>query len=477
MGVVKKLADGEEYTLSKSKFCAGLQCHRYLWKMVHRADEIPPPDDATRFKFAQGNEVGSLARDMFPGGTFIKMMPWSTVVKRTRQALDDGDDVIYEAALLHDGVVVMVDVLKRLEDGRFDLIEVKASNSLKKQHIPDLAIQKYVLEGAGLEIAGTYLMHLNGDYTISSGLDPLVLEECTDDVEAFMPQVPENLEAQMEMLDSGDEPPMELGSRCTNPWNCALKDECWSSLPDISIINIPGLRSRWKLYDQGLIELDDLPDDAKLNDKQQRFMDSYRSGESIYDAEAIIKALDKLEGPIHFLDFETVGWALPKHDGMKPWRQLPFQWSLHVLDGEHKEFLWDSHDDPRPAFIESLIEALGEKGSIVVYSSFERSRLNDIAAEFPMYAGAIRKIVSRLWDQLDIFRDHYTDHRFGGPLHRSQVRRQQQYKKRTACLGSGTELQRIEGSRRRYGHGHLRQDAGLGRVQAREVEEGPPRIL
>ena len=76
------------------------------------------------------------------------------------------------------------------------------------------------------------------------------------------------------------------------------------------------------------------------------------------------------------MDFETLGLALPRFAGTRPYDQLPFQWSLHIQRKpggavEHYEFLADNEDDPRPLFLKSLCQAIDRKGSIVVYSNFE----------------------------------------------------------------------------------------------------------
>ena len=71
---------------------------------------------------------------------------------------------IYEAAFLYDGVRVRVDILERLGDGRWNLIEVKSSTSEKDIYLPDVAVQCHVLKGSGLDIAQILLMHLNNQY-------------------------------------------------------------------------------------------------------------------------------------------------------------------------------------------------------------------------------------------------------------------------------------------------------------------------
>jgi hypothetical protein len=96
---------------------------------------------------------------------------------------------------------------------------------------------------------------------------------------------------------------------------------------------------------------------------------------------------------------------------MRPYDHLPFQWSVHVLrrpgaEPEHYEFLAIDGGDPRREFISSLCASLGERGTIVVYSSFESQRLSELASWFPEFADRITAIQTRLFDLLPVVREH-----------------------------------------------------------------------
>jgi hypothetical protein len=144
-----------------------------------------------------------------------------------------------------------------------------------------------------------------------------------------------------------------------------------------------------------------------------------QSGEPWYSPE-IGEELRKLKYPLCFADFETVNPALPRFIGMRPYDQIPFQWSVHVQREPgaapgHSEFLATDKSDPRKAFISSLCAALGDGGSIVVYSQqFESQRLSDLASWLPEFSKRVNKIQRRLWDLLPIVRDHVYHPTFGG---------------------------------------------------------------
>jgi predicted RecB family nuclease len=104
---------------------------------------------------------------------------------------------------------------------------------------------------------------------------------------------------------------------------------------------------------------------------------------------------------------------------MRPYDQIPFQWSVHVqrkpgTEPEHFEFLATDTNDPRREFIASLCSALGKSGSIVVYSAFESQRLSELAAWLPEFSGRVKKIQRRLFDLLPVARNHVYHPAFAG---------------------------------------------------------------
>jgi len=198
-------------------------------------------------------------------------------------------------------------------------------------------------------------------------------------------------------------------------------EHCWKNVPEHSIFTIP--RLRWsvkeRLLDENKISIDDLPGDFSLNDNQLKYLKSLEIKKPIIDWNSIAGELDQLEYPIHFLDFETDGSAVPRFDGIHPYEQFPFQYSCHVMDKngglEHYEYLHESDTDPRQLLAESLTKAIGDKGSVIAYNAgFEKGIMSKLIQWCPEYAEPLQSIIERLWDQLNIFRKFYTDYRFKG---------------------------------------------------------------
>jgi hypothetical protein len=181
--------------LSKSKYISGLQCEKRLWLEINDPDKATPMSEAQQRILEQGTEVGILAREQLPGGLLIKF-DRSNIKKgtdETRKTISEGTKIIYEATFLFDDTYALTDILERNKDGSWDIIEVKSATSIKDEYIPDLAVQKYVLEGSGLNINKTKLMYLNKECIYPDLSNLFIIEDSTDEVNSIIQQIPADL--------------------------------------------------------------------------------------------------------------------------------------------------------------------------------------------------------------------------------------------------------------------------------------------
>ncbi len=397
--------------LSKSRFVAGWQCHKLLWWKAHEPDagELQP-DKVLQDLFDQGQVVGELARREYPGGVLIDL-PHTAVDERvaaTRAALDAGAPAVFEASFLAGNVYVAVDVLERTGDG-FTLIEVKSSTKVKDEHIPDAAIQAWVLREAGLTIHSVQLMHLNPDYR-HPGPGPLLLaEDVTTLVEAFLPQVPGLVQEQLEVL-AGELPARKIGLHCFEPRECPFRNRCW---PDdnqhISTLYNAGPKTTASYLASGVHRIPDIPAGKKLPDAAQRQIRALKENRLIVEP-GLAKALEPFESPLGFLDFETVSRAVPVWDGLAPWGQAAAQFSYHQErpDGKYLHVGWlaEGATDPRRTLAEEMIRATAGARRIVVYSSFEKTRIKELQTLVPELAEPLEELLGKLTDLLPVIRNN-----------------------------------------------------------------------
>ena len=406
-------------TLSKSKYLAGLQCELRVWSQVHQKQLATPPDDATQARFDAGTEVGERACGLFPGGVLVEEPAWrhAQAVAHTRRLLDDASvPAIFEAAFEHAGVRIRVDVLERLPGGAWGLREVKSSSSVKAVHLDDLAVQHFVLEGAGLRVAGSELIHIDTSYIRGEdGIDWqrfFVRADCSARLADPLRGLPEKVSELHTLLAQREPPIVEPGYHCSEPYDCEFWEHCTRGKPKDWILNLPRLsRKRFEeLRSAGHERIPELPDTVRLNEQQTRIRDSLRSGQ-LYASPALSAALAGSGPPACYLDFETANPAIPLYPGTCPYQTVPFQWSLHRVDKDsvvrHQAFLAEGAEDPRRRFCESLLEALpSDETPVHVYSAFEATRLGELSSEFPDLAPGLSDLRDRLFDLLPLVRQH-----------------------------------------------------------------------
>ena len=412
--------------ISKSKFCAGVQCLKRLYLLVHEPELAAQPDGTADAIIEQGREVGLLARKLFPGGIEVCSTGLDQAIRTTRELLaNENVSAIFEGVFEHNGVLVRVDVLHRRKDERWRLIEVKSTTEVKGHHLEDVAIQHRVVTRSGVDLAASCLAHVSRDYVYEGGpIDAsrfFRIRNLTRQVEKLQPELAVQLRSEFRVLAMPEAPDIPAGRQCGNPFTCEFFDHCNPPVPEDHILRLPRIHASTvaKLVALGVQSIHDIPENYPLTGRLRRACDSVQMGEPWYSPEIGIE-LSKLKYPLYFADFETVNPALPRFVGMRPYDQIPFQWSVHVqrqpgATPAHFEFLATDRSDPRRAFIAALCDVLGDGGSIVVYSQqFESQRLSELASWLPQFSTRITKIQRRLWDLLPVVRNHVYHPAFGG---------------------------------------------------------------
>lgn len=406
--------DADIPKLSKSRFQMGLQCSKALYYACYHPDLADAPSELMTATQKNGDMVGRLAHDMFPGGVLIDEDYYdrNNAMAHTQQAMSENAPAIFEATFMHNNVLVKNDILQNNGDGTYDLIEVKSATSLKNQNITDVAVQLNVLEGAGIKVRNAYLMRLNPKYVYNGGehdLDQLfVKDDITDIAKKYARvEVKHDLKRMHNVLrNHGREPKCDIGKQCTTPFQCSFYRQCHENLPEHPITELPRLSDKLmtRLQKDNIMAIKDIPEGYGLSEAQEKVRQVVLSNDVKVDP-SVKKEFRSLNYPLHFLDFETMQTVVPEYKGTRPYQQIPFQWSDHIMnepDAEvsHEEFLHQKPGkDPRKYFVESLLKTVEkDEGHIVVYSDFEKSRLQELARDYPQYDTRIAKVIDRLYN-------------------------------------------------------------------------------
>ena len=401
--------------LSKSKYMNGLQCPKLLWLIYNDKEKVPGPNEATQAVFDQGHQVGELAKRLFPGGIDVPCEDFKDNLKQTPKYMAERKPV-FESGFMVEGIFCRPDILKPVESGKWDMVEVKSSTKVKPENIQDVAFQRHVCRKAGLDINKCYLAHINNQYVRDGEYDPqqlFTIEDITDEVEEAARGIDERIERMFEIIASPKCPDMPVGCHCKEPYECAVQ-VCWDELPKHNIFNLYyGGKKCFEMFNQGIFFVKDIPANHKLNNKQKIQQWCEINGKPHIDGESIRHFMQDVQYPVHYLDFETINPGLPLYDGTKPYQRIPFQFSMHMDNGkgelEQHAFLAEGQADPRLEFLNRLKKSIEPSGSIMVYNqAFEESVLKELAEAFPEYNEWVDSVRVRLVDLLKPFQNfHY----------------------------------------------------------------------
>jgi len=176
-----------------------------------------------------------------------------------------------------------------------------------------------------------------------------------------------------------------------------------------------------QLQESGMENIDEIPDYIRLSGKQKNQVITTKNKEPIINKEAIRQFVKQFEYPLYFLDYETLGSLVPRFDGLKPYQQLPFQYSLHVLEQPgaelvHKEYLHQSTENPSISVTEKLLADIGDEGTILVWNeSFEKNCNNLLGKMTPEFKDKLKAVNERIVDLMIPFSNQwFVDYRFKG---------------------------------------------------------------
>jgi hypothetical protein len=358
----------------------GQQCPKRLFLHKFASELRNPMSEAQQNVFATGTNAGILAQDLFPGGVNAEPetpYEFHISVQKTKEFIEAGETIIYEAAFNYEGVLCAIDLLVKMDDG-WHAFEVKSTNSAKSPHIQDAALQYHVMTNCGLDVKNISIVHFNKDYVKRGQIDIQQLFQKTPVLEPVI-ELQESISAKAkelkELVMNRIEPDIAPGEHCTKPYECDFTNHC--------------LKNR----------VEPAPKDY---------------GEEKIDSAELQRFMESLTYPLYFFDFETVAYGVPEYNESRPHQAVPFQFSLHIIDQpgaeiRHIEYLGNGIEDPRSELINSMIENLGTRGTILVwYKPFEYGITGQLAIDFPQFAKELIAIQARLVDLMVPFKQgHY----------------------------------------------------------------------
>lgn len=406
--------------ISKSQFTLAQQCGKAFYLYRHRKELMEYTVTQEQLMQA-GTSFGQLMQQRYQGGVDVSQEEdFNHRIALTNRLLEQADRPIYEATLTAEvaGVplLCMVDIMVPTDQG-WHLIEVKSGSRLKNQYVADAQFQCFVAQKKGVKVSRLSVLHVNTSYVRQGELDVHALGTLVDIAIAEVPDISKEL-AQLLVLDEGEEPQMAIGGHCYSPYICGFKAYCWSDFPKTdNVFKLLSGQKAMSQIEQGIYHLNDV-DPSLFTAKASQRHQAWKNNAWIWNQEKVNAFLEQIKYPVYYLDFETVNPAIPPYDGLRPYQQICFQYSLHIQqeaggEYEHREFLaHPDQGDPESTLVEQLVADIAEDdGSILVYNkSFESGQLKKLSERFPAFREPLNGFRSRMLDLLQPFRSLHIYH-------------------------------------------------------------------
>ena len=413
--------------LSKTDYILFRDCPKNVWHKFYNPT-IWNESKLSEFEKAiieTGNEVELVAHQLFPLGILIEGRGQESQIK-TQDLINKKTKVLFQPVFLKDNFLAAVDILELQNDNSYNIYEVKSTTDVdKKTHYHDLAFQVNLLEKCGVKINKAFVIHLNSEYVRQGEINInklFKIEDVNEQVLNIKEAVAGEMEIALRYLSTEEE---SIGF-CSCVYkgrsnHCATFAHSNPKVPEYGVHDLSRIgNSKAKLQeliDIGIFELKDVPSDFNLSLPQKNQIEAFVQDRILQDKYNIKKELDGFIFPLYFLDYETFPAAIPRFDGFSPYQQIPFQYSLFVLDSQnseprHFEFLYTNTDDPTLEFTKSLKNNIGQEGTIIVWNKgFECKINNEIAKRNPEHVLFINSVNARVYDLMEIFGKQYYVHK------------------------------------------------------------------
>lgn len=406
--------------LKKSEFIRGFDCYRRLWLDRFRPDLKPALGLAVRERMETGKALEILARKRYPEGIFASSSygDHAAAADATLQLMRSGATCIFEGTFIAGGRLARTDVLSKSKTG-WILDEVKSSSvkapeKIDEDKLYDLAFQVVTLESAGVEIEAARLVLVDTTYVWDGNEhDPaamLGVVDLTARCAELKPEILKQSAHLQEDIESPTEPEVETNTHCKK---CDYFEHCHQARPKHDVIHLPRITPKAvrELRQQGFESIEQIPLEFKMTDARCRMRDVIVS-KTPYVSQGLGEAIEGIPFPAAFVDYETSNPAFPMYPGTRPYEQICFQWSAHILElpdskPEHREFLAKDLVDPREEFCRTLWEAIEGCASLVHYTGFEITQLRSMVnAGIPHAADLLEAFETRSVDLERIVSEH-----------------------------------------------------------------------
>ena len=321
--------------------------------------------------------------------------------------------------------IAHADVWHRQKPEGFASVLIREASSLKQAYLIESMFIRMCAGASGELPARQFVYHLDKHYEHSPDRNPATLYIAADVTRRSRIMLREHEKRLGELRDQLAADPFLEAYRnrpCDRAHSCPVCSLGRPEVPDWHITTLyRGGELVSTLAEQGYNNIVHVPEDLLPHPRQRIQQRTLATGEPHVDSDGLEGFIDGLVYPLHYLDFEAVSSAIPRHPGTRPWEHVPYLFSVHTEPApgaslDHHALAMKPGKDERRQLIDALVGALSGPGGVVVYGApFESGVLARLARDFPERAEEIEDIRSRIVDLLTPFKEFlYYDSRQRG---------------------------------------------------------------
>ena len=354
-----------------------------------------------------------MARSLFPNGIEINHQKNIIEASEETNNIIHSTNTVYNPAFIYKNLSVRIDILNKVEDGFFDLIDICGNSSPKLDNYLDIGFQKFILQKLGFKIRSTIALSVDSNkfHELPIYSDSFFkFNYLNDKIDYYIKEISNKINY-LQSLPKKEPPEINIQS-CKSPKECKLPLECWNFQEDMDIFYLrENHELAKKLFHNKIYYLREIPEGEELTRVQQIQVNCAKSDCIYIDRDAILDFLNQLQSTIYYLDFEAINPVIPIYSKTKPFQHIPFLFSLHIENNEnieHITYIEEDNIDPRFGILERLSRIIQPEGKIICYNdTIEKKCIKEAVVIFPEFQDWWDKIKDNFIDLSYIFKNMY----------------------------------------------------------------------
>ena len=360
---------------------------------MNKPEKIPVREEIIGYRHStQSRELIKMGRELYPNGKEVShsLSPQDATSETKKLMIDS--PIIYNATFSIPNFFSKSDILIKIENNIYDIVDISSNSNPKNENYTDLAFQKFVIENSGYSIRNIFVLYVNSNlvHNLPIKTELYFKSICINDkISNIFPLIKEKAK-EIISIPKSQSPPILSEISCKSPKDCKMNFLCWNSENEMNIFSLrENQELAKKLYNKNIYFLRDIPESEELSRTQKIQIECDKTNKVHIEAIDIEEFLNKLKYPYYYLDFEAINPVIPIYDKSRSFQHIPFLYSLQIEreTGEiFDDFFIEEEEDPRLGILKKLSSLIKNDGSIICFNdTIEKKCIQESSTVYPEF--------------------------------------------------------------------------------------------